>query len=150
MTPARSLGPHARRLKLLPWNQAKSKRLEAELDAQLLAILRRRLAAMGMRAGGSSAAAASGSSACPFHAAAPEASQEAAAGGAQQQGPPEEGAAGAAAGQAQGVGGARDILSLAVELSAQGGAVDEQMLLSQVRGGRRSGDCLQAAMQGPL
>ena len=121
---------HCCRLKLLPWNQAKTQRLQAALDDQLLAILHRRLAAMGVRAGGSSSSGGGSSSAggCPFHSAA---------------------GAGAAAAAAESAGssggGARDILSLAVEVSAQGGEVDEQMLLSQARRLLRCGSCMGVA-----
>lgn len=82
---------------------------------------------MGVRAGGSassrgasSSSGASGSTGgCPFH-------SSAAAAGA--------GAADAdAVASAAGSSGARDILSLAVEVSGQSGEVDEQMLLSQAR-----------------
>lgn len=116
-------------MKKLPWNQAKARRLQADLDEQLLAILRRRLAAMGMQTGASSSsgsASSSGSSGggCPFHSAAGAADGAAAAAVAA--------ASGSGASNTSGSSEARDILSLAVETSAREGAVDERELLSQV------------------
>lgn len=135
-------------MKRLPWNQAKSRRLQAALDEQLLAILHRRLAGMGIQAGsstsgssGSSESSSSGSSSggCPFHSA---------AGGAA-------GAASSAAGATDGgsggsSSGARDILSLAVEASARDGEVDEQMLLSQASAVRHVILAMPALMVLPL
>lgn len=123
-----AMPPCPLRMKRLPWNQAKSRQLQAALDEQLLAILHRRLAGMGIQAGsstsgssGSSESSSSGSSSggCPFHSAAGDAAGAASS------------AAGAADGGSSSSSGARDILSLAVEASARDGEVDEQMLLSQ-------------------
>jgi len=122
-------------MKQLPWNQARSQRLQAALDEQLLAILHRRLAAMGIQAGKNSSSSSSSSSsggsgsnagACPFHSAAGSAAGPAGSSAAADGEEALEGGMSSSSG-------ARDILSLAVEASARDGEVDEQMLLSQAR-----------------
>ncbi|KAF8073217.1 Cyp4v2 [Scenedesmus sp. PABB004] len=138
-------------LKSLPHNVAKTAALQAQLDAELTAILTKRLADMGVPAdgpsamGGAGAGGAGGGAKCPVPGVGAGAPPMPGAAASAAGGAAECPFAGAAAGgaveqeqqeqqQQQLLGGSRDILSLAVSLSQQeGGALDREMLLSQMK-----------------